>query len=144
MIENQTNEMTLICHSGKSEDKKSRAFVESLSEKYKVKILDLTRDKLTETQLAEIADKMDVSLQELCNTTYVDEANKEQAINHIKGLSDADLLVLLVKQPILVNTPILIVGKNAYSYQNGFELFYKNITTEGVASRSSANAEEKR
>lgn len=144
MIENQTNEMTLICHSAKPEDKKAWAFAESVSEKHKVKILDLAKDKLTETQLAEIADKMNAPIQELCNTSYADETNKEQAIHRIKSLTDADLLVLLVKQPILVNTPILIVGKNAYSYQAGFELFYKNITTEGVASRPSANTEEKR
>ena len=62
MIENQPNELTLIYHSDKADDKKARAFIESVTD-YVVKTLDLKRESLTETQLAEIAGKMNVRIE---------------------------------------------------------------------------------
>ena len=69
MIENQPNELTLIYHSDKAEDKKALAFIESITN-YKVKTLDLKRESLTETQLAEIAGKMDMKIEQLVDFTY--------------------------------------------------------------------------
>ena len=62
MIANQPNELTLIYHSDKADDKKARAFVESVTD-YKVKTLDLKKESLTETQLVQIANKMDVKIE---------------------------------------------------------------------------------
>lgn len=144
MIQDPRSEIILLYHSGKPEDEASRAFVESLSKKYKVKMVDLAKEFLSEAELAGLTEKMNVSAKELCATSYADGTTKELILAHIKSMTEADVLVLLNKQPNLVNTPILIIGKSAYSYQAGFELFYKNITMDGVASRSHAHAESKR
>ncbi len=142
MIENQQNELTLIYHSDKAEDKKALAFIESITN-YKVKTLDLKRESLTETQLAEIAGKMDMKIEKLVDLTYQDQIqSKDNRI--IAEASEADLLTILAQEPILLSTPIAIIGKRAYQYASAYDLLNLNMTTEGVASIHSANVEEKR
>lgn len=121
MIENQPNELTLIYHSDKSEDRKARAFVESITE-YVVKTLDLKKDKITETQLAEIANKMESEIEMLLDPTYKDRFPDAQSS---PNASDADLLTILSKEPILINTPITIIGKKAFRYSSAYEILNK-------------------
>ena len=74
MIENEPRELTLIYHSEKTDDKKARAYVESLPT-LAIKTLDLAKEKITETQLAQIADKMQVPIEELVDITYDDRSD---------------------------------------------------------------------
>lgn len=120
MIENQPNELTLIYHSDKADDKKARAFIESVTD-YVVKTLDLKRESLTETQLAEIAGKMNVRIELLIDSTYKGSFQLEDA-ESIHEVSDADLLTLLTQIPILIKTPIAIIGKRAYQYTSSNDL----------------------
>src|SRR5687767_9114401 len=120
MIENQPNELTFIYHSDKADDKKGRAFIEAITD-YVVKTLDLKRESLTETQLAEIANKMNVRIEMLVDLTYRDRCQMT-GTESIHQVSDADLLTLLVQIPILIKTPITIVGKRAYQYASANEL----------------------
>lgn len=142
MIENQPNELTLIYHSDKDEDKKARAFIETITD-YKTKTLDLNREALTETQLAEIAGKMAVSIKDLVDPTYMDQFQSKDSLT-LTSVSDTDLLTILAKEPILIKTPITIIGKRAYHYASAYELLTSNTATDGVASSPSANPEEKR
>ena len=73
MIENEPRELTLIYHSGKTDDKKARAYVESFP-RLAIKTLDLAKEKITETQLARIADKMQMTIEELVDITYDDRS----------------------------------------------------------------------
>ena len=57
MLDNQAREITLIYHSEKTDDKKARGYVESLPD-VTIKTLDLAREAITETQLAQLADKI--------------------------------------------------------------------------------------
>ncbi|NOT76067.1 MAG: hypothetical protein HOP08_14165 [Cyclobacteriaceae bacterium] len=142
MIENEPNELTFIYHSDKNDDKKARAFIETI-QTYKVKTLDLKKEALTETQLAEIATKMNVNVKALIDPTYKDrfESSNPKMMN---GMSDNDLLITLKHEPILLNTPITIIGKKAYTYASAYDLLNKNTTTEGVERNADANKEEKR
>ncbi|CAN5418492.1 hypothetical protein BH10BAC4_BH10BAC4_17730 [soil metagenome] len=142
MIENEPNELTLIYHSDKQEDKKARAFVETIRD-YKVKTLDLKREAITETQLAEIANKMELPLKKLVDTTYEDRLESTDK-NTINEVSDTDLLTILKREPILIKTPIAIIGKRAYEYSSAYDLLSKNTSTDGVASNSGGNIEETR
>lgn len=128
MIENQPNEITLLYHSDKAEDKKARAFVETING-FKIKTLDLKRDHLTETQLAEIANKMNVSIDQLVDASYKDRFIANDS-TRITSANDADLLTILVNEPILINTPITIIGKKAYSYASAYELLNNKIEAE--------------
>jgi arsenate reductase-like glutaredoxin family protein len=143
MIENENDEITLILHSGKEEDKKMRAFVETIS-MYTVKTLDLKSDSLTETQLAEIADKMCVSIHDLLDDSYSNASGNDKGIRDLKAMSKADILTLIIQNPLFLTTPILIIGKKAYSYGSAFEMLKESFNVDGVAAISSANVEEKR
>jgi len=142
MIENEPNELTLIFHSDKDQDKKARAFVETLTD-YKVKTIDLKREALTETQLAEIANKMGVSVRQLIDPGYKDRFESKD-VKTIDGVFDNDLLTILKQEPILINTPIAIIGKRAFSYASAYDLLNRNSATDGVSSVRDANREEKR
>ena len=120
MIENQENELTLIYHSDKEEDKKMLAFVKAM-DKYVTKNLNLKRQTLTETQLAEIADKMELPIAELLDESYIDRAPLENLLQS-RMMSPGDLLTLLSQNPLLLATPIVIVGAKAYKYRSAFEI----------------------
>jgi len=132
MIENQPKELTLIYHSEKAEDKKARAFIETVKE-YTIKTLDLNRDHLTETQLAEIADKMNVDIKMLFDDTYRDRFSSRSKVD-IHSASDSDLLTILIQEPILINTPITIIGKKAYLYASANELLTRIVGNAEIES----------
>lgn len=139
MLENKPNEVTLIFHSDKPDDRKARGYVESITA-FVIKTLDLKRDPITETQLAELADKMGSSIIELFDPTYADRARGVQAGN----MGDYDILSLLAHEPILICTPILIVGKKALHYRSSYELIKINGHSSGVENIAAANIEEKK
>ena len=139
MIENQPNELTLIYHSDKGDDKKARAFIESVTE-YKVKTLDLKKDSITETQLAEIADKMGVKIEMLFDHTYQDRFQAQKPLN-ANAVTDSDLLAILSHEQVLIKTPIVIIGKKAYQYDSANEIINKIMITgakDGAAKVSKA------
>lgn len=129
MIENQPNELTLIYHSDKSEDKKARAYIESIT-KYKVKTLDLKNEPITEMQLAEIANKMNVEIKLIFDTTYMDRL-KTPNTKAIDEFDDNDILTILVNEPILLKTPIAIIGKQAFVYTSANDMLLKNASADG-------------
>jgi arsenate reductase len=139
MIENQPNELTLIYHSDKSEDKKARAFIESITG-YVVKTLDLKKDKITETQLAEIADKMEASIDMLFDPSYKDRFQSSASAT-LTNASDADLLTILSQEPILINTPITIIGKQAFRYSSANDILLNKSTNE-ITLPTKANQED--
>ena len=138
MIENQPNEITLIFHSDKEEDKKTRGYVETI-EGFAIKTLDLKRERLTETQLAEIANKLDVAIEDLFDESYADRVK----IGSLKGLREPDALKLLANDPILLATPILIIGDHAYQFESSYDLIREGATITGVRGSSAANVEER-
>jgi arsenate reductase len=138
MIENQPNEITLIFHSDKEEDKKTRAYVETL-EDYAIKTIDLKRERLTETQLAEVADKLGVAVGTLVDEHYSDRVK----IESVEGLRDQDTLKLLAHDPILLATPILIIGKHAYQFESSYAFIHESAAIHGMRENPAANVEEK-
>jgi arsenate reductase (glutaredoxin) len=143
MIENEARELTLIYHSEKTDDKKARGYVASFPT-LTIKTLDLAREKVTETQLAQIADKMQVPITELVDTTYDDRSTEVRQTENIKQMDSAELLVLIRHNPKLLATPILIIGNKAHKYATAYHLINEYLD-EGVKSVSDAvNPEEKK
>ena len=143
MIENEPRELTLIFHSEKTDDKKARAYVESLPT-LAIKTLDLAREKVTETQLAQIADKMQLPIKELVDITYDDRSTAVRQTGNIKQMESGELLILIRHNPKLLATPILILGDKAYKYATSYHLINEYLD-EGVKSVSDAvNPEEKK
>lgn len=140
MIENQPREITLIYHSEKSGDRKTRAYVETLTQ-YTVKTLDLKYQKITETQLAEIAAKMKLeATSDLIDKSYADDSQSEQ----LAGMKPDDLVIALVHQPLLIKTPVLIIGTHAAQYDSADQILKDISSSEGVGYATSGNREEQR
>jgi arsenate reductase (glutaredoxin) len=143
MIENEPRELTLIYHSEKTDDKKARGYVESLPT-LAIKTLDLAKETITETQLAQIADKMELPIADLVDITYDERSNTKPNKEGIKAMDSTELLTLIKHNPKLLATPIIILGDKAYKYGTGYHLI-KEFMSEGVKTGSDAvNAEEKK
>src|SRR6187455_3401671 len=98
MIENEPRELTLIYHGEKTDDKKARAYVESFPT-LAIKTLDLARENVTETQLAQIADKMQVAIGALVDITYDDRSSLVNGSESIKQMDNGELLTLIRHNP---------------------------------------------
>jgi arsenate reductase-like glutaredoxin family protein len=143
MIDNQIRELTLIYHSEKSDDRKARGYVESLRQ-VTIKTLDLAREQLTETQLAQLADKMGEPVANLIDPTYDDRGAKGENQDGLKEMDTAELLVMIKHNPMLLDTPIVILGDKAHKYKTGYNLIRERMG-EGVNSISDAvNREEQK
>jgi len=139
MIDNQPNEITLIYNSDKSDDKKARAFAEALPD-FVVKTLDLAIEPITETQLAQIADKMNASVEDLIDPTFDNHINIHK--EGLKLVAPSDMLILMANDHKLIATPILIIGAKAYKCNTSYDLINEYLA-QGIKSNNHANAEEK-
>ena len=135
MIENQPNEITLIFHSGKDKDKQARAFVETITT-FKIKTLDLKKDTLTPTQLGVIANKMKVEIKDLLDQSYMDTIKAEVKEGEA-FMSSVDILTLISKNFLLLGTPILIIGKEAYHYKSAYKILEERFGIKDISSNIS-------
>ncbi|MBA4058511.1 MAG: hypothetical protein C0490_27585 [Marivirga sp.] len=141
MIDNQPGELTLLFNSEKTDDKKARAYVESLPSVV-VKTLDLSRESVTETQLAQISDKLGLPISDMIDPTYDDSGSPEHKVNDLRAMDDQELLNLMAHNTRLLATPIIILGDKAYKFGSSYELI-QQWQALGVKSSSAANVEEK-
>jgi arsenate reductase-like glutaredoxin family protein len=139
MIENEPNEITILFNSNKEDDKKARGYAEALPG-YVIKTLDLAREPITETQIAEIANKMGVRVEELVDPSYDDHIGVHR--EGVKLVGPADLLTMMAQDTMLLHTPILIVGKRAFKYGSGYNIIKEDLVV-GVGNNKHANIEER-
>jgi arsenate reductase (glutaredoxin) len=143
MIDNQARELTLIYHSEKTDDKKARGYVQSLPD-VTIKTLDLAREPITETQLAQLADKIEIPIEELIDITYDERDNTGENKEGLRKMDPTEILTMIKQNPKLLRTPILIIGDRAYKYGSAYHLI-KDKMEEGVRTNSNAvNIEEKK
>lgn len=140
MIHNETAELTLIYNSDKHDDKKARGYVESL-QGFKIRTIDLATESITETQLAEIADKLNVPIEDMLDPTFDDHISVHK--EGLKLMDRQSLLTLMTHDRKLISTPIAIIGKHAYTFGSGYG-FIKEKMVQEVAGLATANREEKR
>lgn len=140
MIHNETGELTLIYNSDKHDDKKARGYVESL-QGFKIKTIDLAHESITETQLAEIADKLNCAIEDMLDPSFDDHISVHK--EGLKMMDRQSLLTLMTHDRKLILTPIAIIGKRAYKFGSGYG-FIKEKMAQEVAGLSAGNREEKR
>jgi arsenate reductase-like glutaredoxin family protein len=141
MINNQPGELTLLYNSEKSDDKKARGYVESLPSVV-VKTLDLSRESITETQLAQIAIKLGIPVSDMIDPTYDDNGNPDHKVDDLRKMEGNELLKLMAHNTMLLATPIIILGDKAYKFGSSYELI-QQWQANGVKTSSAANVEEK-
>ena len=83
---------------------------------------------------------MGLPVQDLVDKTYEDQLQSDSK-KITSAMWSNDLLTLLKQQPILVKTPIVIIGKKAYTYPSSYDLLTENRPTDGVRART-GNVEE--
>lgn len=140
MIENKPNEITVIYNSEKHDDKKARGYAESLHD-YTVKTLDLAREPITETQLAQLAEKMNVHVRDLIDTTYGDYAQPSH--NELPDLDEGSYFKMMARNPMIISTPILIIGNKAQKFGSGYNIIQEDFSY-GLDNPGHGNIEEKK
>lgn len=138
MINNEPKELTIIYHSEKADDKKARGYAEPL-DKYVIKWIDLAHDNITETQLAEVSNMMNCEISDLMDITFSD--GKKEVREQLKSMGKEDTLKMLVKNKLLIKTPIVVIGSRAYYYGSGYYLIKEGMVNTEIKSER-ANIDE--
>jgi arsenate reductase-like glutaredoxin family protein len=108
MFDMKKNEIKFLYNSTKKDDREAYGYAVSLN-KHKINELDITKTKLTPTQLAELAQKLNVSIIELF------DENSSYYRDNIAGkdLEEDDLLTILKEESGSLKTPIMISSEKA-------------------------------
>ncbi|MBL3655459.1 arsenate reductase family protein [Fulvivirga sediminis] len=125
----EKNEILFFFNSEKQQDRKARGYADSV-ENHKLNEKEINQDHLTETQIAEIADDMGVSIVELVDKNsgyYLDELKD-------KDISDTELATIMAKNPGVIKTPIAYMGKHVFFVENAYSFVQQDIEVEGVKS----------
>ena len=112
-------ELTIIYNSNKATDIKARIFVESLPG-YAVTAVDLTHDSLTKNQIATLARKMNVNIEDLLDPAYDDHIGVHK--EGLKIMSRTELLTLMADDSKIMSTPILVLENSASKYSSFYDL----------------------
>lgn len=94
-------ELKFIYNSQKKRDREGYGLITAL-EKHVINELDISKNKMTETQLAELADSLKVSIFELV------DPGADRYTEEIKSLSDNDVLTMVHQDMTLLKTPIIV------------------------------------
>jgi len=137
IMEKHKNEILFIYNGNKQSDKEALGYAESIKGK-KVNQVDLTKEKLTERQIADIAVDMNVELNSLL------DKNDSLYLSKVKdgNFSDDELLKLMKNNVGLIRTPIAYIEKEPVFVESQYTFVNKGLDVEGVKS-SSGNSFEK-
>ncbi|MGF1637026.1 MAG: arsenate reductase family protein [Cyclobacteriaceae bacterium] len=115
------NEITFFYHPNRNDDRKALAYAESIGN-YHVKKIDLTTNKLTETQIGVIADMLKVEIHELVDRSHPSYKTLDLDSNDNPAYDKEDIMTLLKNIPELITTPIAIIGKKGYRWKSADEM----------------------
>jgi len=100
---NNPNHRTLTIYLGGNKNKDNQTLAYAKSQGLAIREVDLTKDRMTGTQLLQLANKMSIEIHEL-----IDPNNESFKAFNIGGKFDQeDWLNLLIKHPEFIKTPIV-------------------------------------
>ena len=117
MMTDRPGEITLVFHSDKDTDRKMRDYMEGI-DAFQVNSIDLRTENLTEEDLSDLADKLDVDILDLFDPVFTGQ----QRIGSLKDIPKETALKLLAHDPMLLSTPIVVIGEHAYQFESSSEL----------------------
>lgn len=94
-------ELRFIYNSEKQRDREGYGLITAL-DKHVINDLDISKNTMTETQLAELAENLKVPIDDLF------DPHAEKYTDEIKTLSDADKLTMLRADMSLLKTPVIV------------------------------------
>jgi arsenate reductase-like glutaredoxin family protein len=123
------NEILFIYDSADIQQREGLAYAKSLRH-YKIKELDIKKDKLTQLQLSNIARFLNVSPSEMLNP------DSESNISDVMNLDNNDFLYYLVSNLTMLRMPIAVYSDHARFIGSQYEL----IKEDGVNSKSNVQS----
>ena len=127
MFDMTKNEIKFLYNSNKKDDREAYGYAKSLN-KHKINELDVARTKLTQTQISELALKLNVPIREL-----FDEKSSYYRDNIAgKDLEDDDLLTVLKAEADCLKTPIMISEKKAIFLESKYDTNNIDMAIEGI------------
>jgi arsenate reductase len=110
---NNLNHRTLTVYLGGNKNKDDQTLAYAKSQGLAIREVDLTKDRLTGTQLLQLVNKMNIEIHEL-----IDPNNESfKAYNTGGKFDQEDWLNLLIKHPEFIKTPI-VQGEEKTLYVN--------------------------
>ena len=127
MFDMKKNEIKFIYNSTKKNDREAYGYAVSL-DKHKINELDISKTKITPTQLAELAQKLNVPIIELF------DKNSSYYRDNIEGkdLEEDDLLTILKGEPDSLKTPIMISAEKAVVLDSKYDTNTIDMAIEGI------------
>jgi arsenate reductase-like glutaredoxin family protein len=136
-LEIAENELLFIYNSRSVNDRIALGYIKPINT-YVVKEIDLQKDSLTETQLKEVANRLEISTGDL-----IDKKSDNYKNNFAKGdFTEEDLLTALKQEPDLMRTPIALFHQGGDFVESKYDFMKKDMQYSAGKS-SKANIEEK-
>lgn len=112
-------EYLFIYNSNMMEDKKARGYAITIDH-VKLNERDVHKDHLTPTQIAEIADMLNVPISDLYT--------ESQSTSH-EHYTDGELVRILSQDPSKLKTPIILSTNNSFIVGSSYELIKEQLGT---------------
>lgn len=120
-------EIKFIYNSDKLTDRRALGYVTAL-DKHVINEFDVTKNSLTETQLAQLADRLNEPVERLIDTSHERYGSEVKG----KGLSDEDILTIIINDFSMLKTPIIQIGNQAYVLASSYDTNRVDMAIEGV------------
>lgn len=133
----EENEILLIYNSGNQYHRELRGFAKSL-EGYALNEKDLAKEPLTRKQIAEIAQDLSLSINDMLDKNHeIYEAKMASG-----DYSDEELLKIMSHNQGIIKTPIAYKGKKAFLVDTQYSFVNMGIEIEGVKSKKGNSFEK--
>lgn len=130
------NEIRFYYNSEKYNDGKALGYAETVHKKLNVH--DISKTHLTQTQIAELAQKMGISVKDMV------DKNHELYITEFKDkdIPSTEWLKLLQENPQLMRTPIAMTPEETFIVEDPYQFVNRDMDDGGIKSKQ-ANEHEK-
>lgn len=129
------NEMRFFYNSEKYNDSKALGYAETLNKK--INVHDISKTHLTQTQIAELAGKMNVNICDLVDKNHELYLDKYQNTD----LPDSEWLIVLEDNPTLLKTPIAMTSEETFIVEDPYLFVNRDMDNGGI--KRDANKDEK-
>lgn len=109
-------EYLFIYNSNSITDRRAKSYISAMDE-VKVNQRDIYKDPLTPTQIAEVAQLLNVPIREL----YSEDGDSSNAY------SEDELVFMMAKKPEKLTTPIVLCHQNSFIVGSTYELIKENV-----------------
>lgn len=127
MLDVEKNELLFIYNSNKLRDRRALGYAKALKD-YKLKEIDLSKEKLTGQQFMDLTYRLKVPPLDLF------DKQADTFMQNLKGvkLSKEDILKTVKHTPSVVKTPIAVFYNKAYFVSSAYDFVKQGLEVEGI------------